>query len=304
MTSTELPITGHIDELRRRGIRTLIVLTIITIICLSFGLKSFTVVVSLPPSISFPNFTSDSRSSDSSVALRFYYPYPNPFENIAVQLTLLLKNTLLPPEVKFIQTAPGQAFFAQIHISLLLSIICSIPIIAREVFAFIYPALSTRTTTAIYKITLPILLLFIMGIVFSYLLVIPFTLSFLYKYGESLGAETFVTVSDFMSFVLQFMLGFGLAFQLPVIMYGLSLTGLVDSTFWSKNLRYAIVIIAIFGALITPDGSGITMWFVSIPMIVLYVLGIMIIRRAERHRIVMSMRRQYENRQYASRTNN
>jgi sec-independent protein translocase protein TatC len=290
MTSAELPITGHIDELRRRGIRTLLVLTIITIICLSFGLKSFTVVVSLPPSISFPNFTSDSRSSDSSVALRFYYPYPNPFENIAVQLTLLLKNTLLPPEVKFIQTAPGQAFFAQIHVSLLLSIICSIPIIAREVFAFIYPALSTRTTTAIYKITLPILLLFIMGIVFSYLLVIPFTLSFLYKYGESLGAETFVTVSDFMSFVLQFMLGFGLAFQLPVIMYGLSLTGLVDSTFWSKNLRYAIVIIAIFGALITPDGSGITMWFVSIPMIVLYLLGIMIIRRAERHRIVVSMR--------------
>ncbi len=290
MTSAELPITGHIDELRRRGIRTLIVLTIITIICLSFGLKSFTVVLSLPPAISFPNFTSDSRSSDSSVALRFYYPYPNPFENIAVQLTLFLKNTLLPPEVKFIQTAPGQAFFAQIHISLLLSIICSIPIIAREVFAFIYPALSTRTTTAIYKMTLPILLLFIMGIVFSYLLVIPFTLSFLYKYGESLGAETFVTVSDFMTFVLQFMLGFGLAFQLPVIMYGLSLTGLVDSTFWSKNLRYAIVILAIFGALITPDGSGITMWFVSIPMIVLYLLGIMIIRRAERHRIVVSMR--------------
>jgi sec-independent protein translocase protein TatC len=296
MTSTELPITGHIDELRRRGIRTLLVLTIITIICLSFGLKSFTVVLSLPPAISFLNFTSDSRSSDSSVVLRFYYPYPNPFENIAVQLTLLLKDTLLPPEVKFIQTAPGQAFFAQIHISLLLSIICSIPIIAREVFAFIYPALSTKTTTAIYKITLPILLLFIMGIVFSYLLVIPFTLSFLYRYGESLGAATFVTVSDFMTFVLQFMLGFGLAFQLPVIMYGFSLTGLVDSTFWSKNLRYAIGIIAIFGALITPDGSGITMWFVSIPMIVLYVLGIMIIRRAERHRIVMSMRRQYENR--------
>lgn len=296
MTSTELPITGHIDELRRRGIRTLLVLTIITIICLSFGLKSFTVVLSLPPAISFLNFTSDSRSSDSPIVFRFYYPYPNPFENIAVQLTLLLKDTLLPPEVKFIQTAPGQAFFAQIHISLLLSIICSIPIIAREVFAFIYPALSTKTTTAIYKITLPILLLFIMGIVFSYLLVIPFTLSFLYRYGESLGAETFVTVSDFMTFVLQFMLGFGLAFQLPVIMFGLSLTGLVDSTFWSKNLRYAIVIIAIFGALITPDGSGITMWFVSIPMIVLYVLGIMIIRRAERHRIVMSMRRQYENR--------
>ncbi len=289
MTSAALPLTGHLDELRSRGIRTLIVMAVITIICLSFGLKSLIVVLSLPTHISFPNFTAGSSATDSHIALRLYYPYPDPFENIAVQLTLFLKNTLLPSNVKFIQTAPGQAFFAQIHVSLLLSIICSIPVIAREIFAFIYPALSASTTLAIYRVTTPIALLFIIGIIFSYVLVIPFTLSFLYKYGESLGAETFVTVSDFMAFVLQFMLGFGIAFQLPVIMYGLSLTGLADSNFWSKNLRYAIVIITIFGALITPDGSGITMWFVSIPMIVLYLLGILVIRRAERHRTKMLM---------------
>src|SRR6476659_10251188 len=182
MTSADIPITEHIDKLRRRGIRTLIVLNVMTIICLILSLKSFTVVLSLPPGISVPNFTSGSNSTDSSIVLRFYYPYPNPFENIAVQLTLFLKDTLLPPEVKFIQTAPGQAFFAQIHIALLLSIICSIPILAREVFAFIYPALSTKTTTTIYKITLPILLLFIIRIVFSYLFFIPFTPSFLYYY--------------------------------------------------------------------------------------------------------------------------
>ena len=106
MTSTELPLTGHIDELRRRGIRTLIVLTIITIICLSFGLKSFTVVLSLPPGISLPSFTSDSRSTDSSVVLRFYYPYPNPFENIAVQLTLLLKRYVIATRSQVYSNSP------------------------------------------------------------------------------------------------------------------------------------------------------------------------------------------------------
>ena len=111
MTSAELPITGHIDELRRRGIRTLIVLTIITIICLSFGLKSFTVVLSLPPGISSPNFTSDSRSTDPSVVFRFYYPYPNPFENIAVQLTLLLKEYVIATRSQVYSNSPRTSIF-------------------------------------------------------------------------------------------------------------------------------------------------------------------------------------------------
>jgi len=116
-------------------------------------------------------------------------------------------------------------------------------------------------------------------------LVIPFTLNFLYNYGESIGAETFLTVNDFITFVLQFILGFGIAFQLPIIMYVLSLSGLTDSKFWQKNFRYAIIIITIFGAVITPDGSGITMWFVALPMIALYALGIIAIRRNE-HKVV------------------
>lgn len=113
-------------------------------------------------------------------------------------------------------------------------------------------------------------------------LVIPFTLNFLYNYAEFIGAETFLTVNDFVTFVLQFILGFGIAFQLPIIMYVLSLSGLTDSKFWQKNFRYAIIIITIFGAVITPDGSGITMWFVALPMIALYAFGIIAIRRNER----------------------
>ncbi len=320
MSSSGMSIAEHIDELRIRLIHIIICIVIITIFSMSFGIKTAVVPIALP-------------SGDGSQLnfIKLYYPYPDPLDNIALQLTSFMKDTLLPSEVKFIQTAPGQVFFAQVYISLLIGLICSLPIVIREIFGFISPAFhqlkrkgetgdtnvaarkaddnvydgddddaqnninnnlkqakkgharssSSLSKINIIKIVLPVFLLFIFGVVFSYLLVIPFTLNFLYSYGESIGAETFLTVNDFITFVLQFILGFGIAFQLPIIMYLLSLSGLTDSKFWQKNFRYTIIIITIFGAVITPDGSGVTMWFVALPMIALYAVGIVAIRRNE-----------------------
>jgi sec-independent protein translocase protein TatC len=324
MSSSGMSIAEHIDELRIRLIHIIICIVIITIFSMSFGIKTAVVPIALP-------------SGDGSQLnfIKLYYPYPDPLDNIALQLTSFMKDTLLPSEVKFIQTAPGQVFFAQVYISLLIGLICSLPIVIREIFGFISPAFhqlkrkgetgdtnvaarkaddnvydgddddaqnninnnlkqakkgdarssSSLSKINIIKIVLPVFLLFIFGVVFSYLLVIPFTLNFLYSYGESIGAETFLTVNDFITFVLQFILGFGIAFQLPIIMYLLSLSGLTDSKFWQKNFRYAIIIITIFGAVITPDGSGVTMWFVALPMIALYAVGIIAIRRKEANKI-------------------
>jgi sec-independent protein translocase protein TatC len=128
---------------------------------------------------------------------------------------------------------------------------------------------------------LPIVSLFIVGIVFSYILVIPFTLDFLYKYGQAIGVATFLNINDFISFVLQIFLGFGIAFQLPIVMYAISLTGIVQPQFWKANFRYALIIMIIFGAIITPDGSGITMWFVALPMIMLYLVGMLAVKRKQ-----------------------
>jgi sec-independent protein translocase protein TatC len=324
MSSSGMSIAEHIDELRIRLIHIIICIVIITIFSMSFGIKTAVVPIALP-------FGDGSQLN----FLKLYYPYPDPLDNIALQLTSFMKDTLLPSEVKFIQTAPGQVFFAQVYISLLIGLICSLPIVIREIFGFISPAFhqlkrkgetgdtnvaarkaddnvydgddddaqnninnnlkqakkgdarssSSLSKINIIKIVLPVFLLFIFGVVFSYLLVIPFTLNFLYSYGESIGAETFLTVNDFITFVLQFILGFGIAFQLPIIMYLLSLSGLTDSKFWQKNFRYAIIIITIFGAVITPDGSGVTMWFVALPMIALYAVGIIAIRRKEANKI-------------------
>jgi sec-independent protein translocase protein TatC len=277
MSSSGMSIAEHFDELRIRIIHIVICIAVITIFSMSFSIKTTILPIALP-----------SQDAGQQENLKIYYPFPDPLDNVALQLTSYMKDTLLPSGVKLIQIAPGQVFFAQIHISLLIGLICSLPIVIREIFGFISPAFDQTKNNRksfskinLFRVISPMFLLFLLGVVFSYVLVIPFTLNFLYKYGESIGAETFLTVSDFITFVLQFILGFGIAFQLPVLMYVLSLSGLTDSKFWQRNFRYAIIIITVFGAIITPDGSGVTMWFIALPMIALYAVGIIAIRRKE-----------------------
>jgi sec-independent protein translocase protein TatC len=214
-----------------------------------------------------------------------YYPTPEPLNNIAAQITNHMKFNLVPEDVQLIQTAPGQAFFAQIYIAALVGIVAGMPIIIKELVGFIKPALKENEINVSRSISLPALGLFIAGCIFSYNFVIPYILEFLYKYGESAGLVTFLNIMDFVTFVLQFLLAFGFSFQLPLVMYAISTSGMVDSNFWRKNIRYAIVVIVIFGAVITPDGSGVTMWFIAIPMIILYVAGMIVIERKERKKL-------------------
>lgn len=271
--STGMPLGKHFSELRSRLIRIVITVIIITVFLMTVGFNEY-------------NINQVNNDAEESVNNKFiiYYPKPDPFNNTATQIALFMSNTLLPKEVKLIQTAPGQAFFAQINIAILIAIIASIPVIVKETFGFISPAIinKEKRIKQIVKISIPTTGLFIVGMIFSYVLVIPFVLDFLYKYGESIGVATFLNINDFISFVLQFLLGFGISFELPVIMYIVSLTDLVDYNFWRKNFRYALLVFVILGAIITPDGSGITMWFITGPMIGLYMVGMVFIKRKEK----------------------
>ncbi len=252
----EMSLREHIEELRVRMLRVALSIVIITIFAMTFDLRPIEVG-----------------------GLPLVYPYPDPIHNISARLMFFMQDTLLPPEVELIQTAPGQAFFAQIHVSALIGLTASIPIIVREISAFIAPAIGTKTKIGLVNVFLPAVGLFAIGIAFAYLLVIPYALDFLYSYGEALNVVTFLTINDFIAFVMQFFLGFGVAFQLPILMYGISLTDVVSPRFWRNNFRYALIILVVFGALITPDGSGVTMWFVAGPMIGLYLAGMLIVER-------------------------
>jgi sec-independent protein translocase protein TatC len=252
-------IYAHLAELRSRATRILIVAGIIIVFLLTFRAEQIVLG-----------------------GVMLYYPTPDPLHNIAAQITNYMKETLVPVEVQLIQTAPGQAFYAQVYIAALVGIVLTMPIIIREFTSFIKPALSENEIGAVRSIAIPAIALFIAGLAFSYFVVIPFMLDFLYQYGESAGLVTFLNVVDFVTFVLQFLLSLGVAFQLPLIMYAATVSGLTDAKFWRRNIRYAIVVLVIIGAVVTPDGSGVTMWFISGPMIGLYLVGTVMIERRER----------------------
>ncbi len=255
-------INLHFQELRKRLLKIVLVIGIITAFILTFHAEPIQV---------------------NEITL--YYPTFEPLNNIAAQITNNMKLNLVPENVQLIQTAPGQAFFAQVHIAALVGIVVGMPVIIRELVGFIKPALKENEINISRSITIPALGLFIAGCVFSYNFVIPYILEFLYRYGESAGLVTFLGIMEFVTFVLQFLLAFGFSFQLPLVMYAIYASGIVESDFWRKNIRYAIVIIVIFGAVITPDGSGITMWFIAVPMILLYVAGMISIERKERKKL-------------------
>ena len=252
----EMTLREHLEELRIRILRMAVSIIIITIFAMTFDLRPI-----------------------EAGGVQFAYPYPDPVHNISSRVTFYMQETLLPESVDLIQTAPGQAFFSQIYVSALIGLTASIPIIMKEISAFISPAISTKRKIGLLNVFLPSIALFIGGIAFSYLLVIPYVLDFLYQYGEALNVATFLTINDFISFVMQFFLGFGIAFQLPILMYAISLTNTISPRFWRNNFRYAAIVLVIFGAIITPDGSGVTMWFVSGPMLLLYLAGMLIVER-------------------------
>ena len=252
-------INRHLEELRKRVLRIVIIVVAITAFLLAFHAEP----------IEF-------------VGITIFYPTPEPLNNMAAQITDYLRINLVPEEVQLIQTAPGQAFFAQVYIAALVGIVAAMPVIIKEAVAFLKPALKENEIHVGRSISLPALGLFTSGCLFSYFLVIPYILDFLYRYGESAGLVTFLNVMDFVTFVLQFLLAFGISFQLPLIMYAISASGMTDAKFWKKNIRYAIIVIVVFGAIITPDGSGVTMWFIAGPMISLYLAGMVFIERKER----------------------
>jgi sec-independent protein translocase protein TatC len=252
-------INQHLQELRKRIVRIVLVIG---------GISGFLLMFHAEP-IQINQFT-------------LYYPTLEPVNNMAAQITNHMRIDLVPESVQLIQTAPGEAFFAQMYVAALVGIAVGMPVIIKELVGFIKPALKEKEIHVSRSISLPALGLFVAGCIFSYNFVIPYTLDFLYKYGEGAGLVTFLNVMEFVTFVLQLLLAFGFSFQLPLVMYAIAASGMVDVDFWRKNIRYAIVIIVIFGAVITPDGTGVTMMFVAGPMIALYVAGMIVIERKDR----------------------
>ena len=177
------------------------------------------------------------------------------------------------PNLQFVTLSPSAAFFVLMKISLIAGIVFSFPVIFYEVWKFVEPALLPKEK----KMLLPLLgagiILFTLGVLFAYFVVLPVALRFLIGIGiDVLKVTPMISIDLYTSFILKLILAFGFLFQLPIVMYILTAAGIVRLETWKSWRKPFIVIAFVLGAIIAPD--WMTQTLIAVPLIVLYELSL------------------------------
>lgn len=199
---------------------------------------------------------------------------------LATEMFLSAKSFLVPPSVLLVALGPVSVFMAPMVMSFLISLLITFPYMLYSFEHFLRPALFPMERRVVYKFAVPSLILFYLGCAFGYFLIIPKTFSILYSFAAPIGVTPFFSLDSFISSVFLLTVSVGIMFLLPVLMVLLTRLSIIPHEQWLTHWRGAIVASLIFCAVITPDGSGITMIFLFIPLILLYGIGAALSRKS------------------------
>ena len=180
---------------------------------------------------------------------------------------------MLPQGVALLNVGVGDSVIAQLEIGALLTVILGMPWIVHEVGAFLASGLRQNERELLRRIGIPATVLFALGTALGILYLTPLTFRLLFDYVGAMGLAPVLGVESFVEFTLLYSLAFGVCFELPVFVYTLTRLGLVQASAWRQHWRAAVIGSLVFGMLVTPDNSGITMLIVAAPMIALYFGG-------------------------------
>lgn len=179
-------------------------------------------------------------------------------------------------------TGVATQFSTFISVMLIGGIVLAFPYIFWEFWKFVRPALTKKelqgTRGAIFWVSL----LFFMGVAFGYFVIAPYTLNFFGNFHLDENIENRWTISSYFDTLIPLVLGAGLAFQLPLLMIVLAKIGLVSASYLRRMWKYAVVIIMIIAAVITPGPDVVSQMTVAIPLLLLYAISITLTRRIEK----------------------
>ncbi|MCD6258973.1 MAG: twin-arginine translocase subunit TatC [Helicobacteraceae bacterium] len=170
----------------------------------------------------------------------------------------------------------GGAFFVALKVSFFAAILASLPIILAQIWMFIAPGLYANEKKMIIPFIVGGTGMFFVGVLFAYYIVTPFGFDFLITFG-SFKFTPLINIEDYVGFFTKIMFGFGLAFELPIFAYFLALLGMVDDRQMRDFFKYAVVIIFIVAALLTPP-DVLTQMLMAGPLVILYGISILIVR--------------------------
>jgi sec-independent protein translocase protein TatC len=184
----------------------------------------------------------------------------------------------MPPgqSAKLIYTAPHEAFFVYMKVSFIMGTLLAIPVIVWQIWRFVAPGLFANEK----KYMLPVIFFssfcFIGGVLFGYFVVIPVAFKFFASFSSEYITPMLRT-TEYLSFANKMLLCFGLAFELPVFAFFLAKLGLVSAGFLKRKRKWAIVLIFIAAAVLTPSPDIVSQLLMAVPLVVLYETSVWIV---------------------------
>jgi sec-independent protein translocase protein TatC len=190
------------------------------------------------------------------------------------EVKILVKILELPvSNVKFFQISPGEYFISTIKISFYTGLLFASPFVIGQIILFLLPGLTKKETKIILPLLLSSLILFGLGLAFSYYTLVPAALNFFLNYSEEV-LEPFWSFDQYFEFILVLFYSTGLAFQIPIIQILIGLLNIISARQMLGAWRYVILVSTILGAILTPSTDPLTQLLLSIAILLLYLSGV------------------------------
>jgi sec-independent protein translocase protein TatC len=185
---------------------------------------------------------------------------------------------------KLVYTNPTGALSMIINLGLYLGLVIASPVVLYQIWLFIAPGLYRHERRAITAFIFSSVALFLCGISFGYFVSLPYVLKFLIGFQGPF--KPLISINEYFDLILVVLMGLGIIFELPVLIFCLSLFGIVTPKFLWKNLRYAVLIITLLAAIVTPTPDATTMVLFMGVLLALYFVGMgvsfLVVRQREK----------------------
>ncbi|MGO1242602.1 twin-arginine translocase subunit TatC [Sphingobacterium sp. JB170] len=261
---SEMSFFDHIEVLRWHIIRSVLAIVVFAVLSFTFYDFVFNQIIMGPKNLDFWTYRMMCKVGDL-LSLEGFCVEKIPFNIINTELA-------------------GQ-FMLQINSCLIMAVAMGFPYLLFEVWLFIKPALTDIERRSARGFVLYATVLFILGALFGYYIVVPLSVNFLANISLSVEITNQITIDSYLSTIATLTLGCGVVFLLPIIVFIMSKLGLMTPEFMRASRRYAAVIILIIAAIITPTADVITLLTVSAPMFILYELSITVSANVKKRKL-------------------
>ena len=187
-------------------------------------------------------------------------------------------------QLKLQSTQVSGQFSMWFTVVLVSGLILAFPYVFYQFWNFIRPALTKKELGRTRGVIFWVSFLFFTGVLFGYFVVAPYALNFFFHFQLDEIVENIWTINSYIDMMLPLVLGSGLAFQLPLVIYFLAKIGIVTAAYLRKMTKYAVVIIFIVAGVITPGPDVVSQMAVAIPLLILYFISILLAARVDKQR--------------------